>query len=337
MKRSLLLLVVFLVLSLLSGCILSKTPNTNEVTIPCGEQMTFSVKVFPSNATYSWNLDGTLLPNIGNEYVYTAHGGDHFLIVRASHFFGTSTQTWHIITNPCDPISELLNTLVSIPSGTFQMGSEEDPWSTPVHAVTLQGFEIGAFEVTQAQYEAIMGVNPSHFQGADKLNNPVEQVSWHAAREFCTRLSALTGRTFTLPSEAQWEYACRAGSTTRYSYGDDDTLIGNYAWFYGNSENNGIPYGPHPVGTKLPNAWGIYDMHGNALEWCLDSWHDSYTGAPTDGSAWDPDVSAEKCVLRGCCYGGMVSCCRSAFRNWFWSGGIDPGVGFRVVAVPAGD
>lgn len=99
----------------------------------------------------------------------------------------------------------------------------------PVHAVTMQGFETGAMEVTQAQYEAIMDSNPSYFNGPGTENNPVESVTWYEAREFCTKLSARTGRTFTLPSEAQWEYACRAGSTTRYSFGDDDGQLDNYA------------------------------------------------------------------------------------------------------------
>jgi len=242
------------------------------------------------------------------------------------------------VTNLSDPISDLLNSMVSIPAGTFMMGSTDNEYgwaqyTTPVHAVTLQAFEIGAYEVTQAQYAAVMGTNPSYFQGTSypgTENNPVDRVTYYEAREFCTQLSALTGRTFTLPSEAQWEYACRAGSTTLYSFGDDDGLLGNYAWYDSNSGDQ-----THPVGTKLPNAWDLYDMHGNVWEWCLDSWHENYIGAPTDGSAWEPEAGAYR-MIRG---GGWNShgpwYCRSAMRyNYpaYWLNYF----GFRVLAVPAG-
>ena len=237
--------------------------------------------------------------------------------------------------NP-DPITALLNSLVPIPAGTFMMGSTDNEhgwaqYTTPVHQVTLQAFYIGAFEVTQAQYQAVMGVNPSYYQGTSypgSENNPVETVSWYDARAFCTALSAMTGRTFTLPSEAQWEYACRAGTTTLYSFGDDDELLINYAW-YRPPENPEWPW-THPVGTKLPNPWGLYDMHGNVEEWCLDFSHGHYRGAPTDGSAWGPEPGSYQ-ITRG----GWGACsaifCRSAFR-----GDYDPddgrySIGFRVV------
>ena len=198
-------------------------------------------------------------------------------------------------------------------------------WNWPVHEVMLQGFEIGAYEVTQAQYAAVIGNNPSFFQGND--NNPVVEVSWYDARTFCTQLSVMTGRTFTLPSEAQWEYACRAGTTTLYSFGDDDTLLGNYAWYSTNSGNQ-----THPIGTKLPNNWGLYDMHGNVDELCLDSYHENYTDAPADGSAWDPEISTYR-MLRGGSYFRVEWYCQSAHRD------IDQPdfryftYGFRVVAV----
>lgn len=236
-----------------------------------------------------------------------------------------------------DSISTLLSTLVPIPAGTFQMGSTDNEYAyakytTPVHTVTLQGFYMGAYEVTQAQYAAIMGSNPSYFQGTSypgTENNPVEQVSWYDAREFCTNLSALTGRTFTLPSEAQWEYACRAGSTTLYSFGDDDEQLDNYAWY-----DDAYPIGStHLVGTKFPNAWGLYDMHGNVWEWCLDSWHSNYTGAPTDGSAWEPETGSTR-IYRGGGYSNVSSSCRSAFRLNLIPGAASISLSFRVVAVP---
>lgn len=227
-----------------------------------------------------------------------------------------------------DPITNLLNSLVTLPDGSFQMGSLESNNYQPVHTVSLSSFEIGSFEITQAQYLAVMGTNPSENQGDGKDSFPVENVSWYNAREFCARLSAMTGRIFTLPSEAQWEYACRAGSTTRYSFGDDDAQLINYAWYDNNS-------GMHSnmVGTKLPNAWGLYDMHGNVFEWCLDSWHGTYADAPTDGSAWEPDIGLLR-IIRGGRFNDVDRVCLSASRA-----AVEPGygrneTGFRVVAIP---
>ena len=237
-----------------------------------------------------------------------------------------------------DTITALLNSMVSIPDGTFQMGSENNDYgyaqyTTPVHQVTLQAFDIGAYEVTQAQYLAVMGTNPSWFQEANGYlyteNNPVETVSWYEARAFCTALSALTGRTFTLPSEAQWEYACRAGTTTLYSYGDSDALLGDYAWWLSNSGSQ-----THPVGTKLPNPWGLYDMMGNVWEWCLDSWHDNYIGAPNNGSAWEPETGSLR-LIRGGSWGDYIPWAfRSAIRRTCGGPAYRTNYhGFRVLAV----
>lgn len=235
-----------------------------------------------------------------------------------------------LITIPASSINDLLSSMVSIPDGTFQMGSTLDSFEIPVFEMMLQGFKIGAYEVTQAQYSASIGTNPSYFQGPGTENNPVETVSWYEAWEFCTHLSSLTGHTFTLPSEAQWEYACRAESTTRYSFGDDDAMLGNFAWYTANSNST-----THPVGTKLANAWGLYDMHCNLWEWCLDSWHPSYTGAPTDGSVWEPDTGTRRMLRGGGWYDNPWNC-RSAIRgsgdNYNWGDYI----GFRIVAVPMG-
>jgi formylglycine-generating enzyme required for sulfatase activity len=237
-----------------------------------------------------------------------------------------------------DPVTQLLNSLVHIPAGSFMMGSTDNEYgwaqyTTPVHQVTLQAFDIGAYEVTQAQYLAVMGTNPSYFKGTsypNSENNPVEQVSWYDARAFCTDLSALTGRTFMLPSEAQWEYACRAGTTTLYSYGDSDALLGDYAWWASNSESQ-----THPVGTKLPNPWGLFDMHGNVQEWCLDSWHINYTGAPNDGNAWEPETGLARMARGGSWHIGYPGDFLSAARGnadypdyWYY------GLGFRVVEIP---
>ena len=157
---------------------------------------------------------------------------------------------------------------VYIPGGTFMMGSPDDQgmfYEHPRHKVTLNGFWMSKYEVTQAQYTAIMGNNPSRDNGDDK---PVECVSWNNAAAFCERLSSRTGSMIRLPTEAEWEFACRAGTSTKYSWGDE--IDGDYCWYSGNSG-----YVIHQVGAKKPNAWGLYDMSGNVSEWC-DDWYDVY-------------------------------------------------------------
>jgi formylglycine-generating enzyme required for sulfatase activity len=186
---------------------------------------------------------------------------------------------------PVDPeslIRELLGGMVRVPAGTFRMGGDEGDDEKPTHLVTLAPFEIGATPVTQAQYEAVTGINPSHFKDPD---SPVESVSWEDAMAFCKKLGEREKCTFTLPAEAQWEYACRAGSPKRFCFGDNDDGLDEYAWYDKNSEGR-----THPVAKKKPNAWGLYDMHGNVWEWCGDWYSDTYyqDGAmdnPT-GPAW---------------------------------------------------
>ena len=168
-----------------------------------------------------------------------------------------------------------------IPAGEFMMGSPEsvddaDDRAKPQHKVRItKPFHLGVHEVTQAEYEKVMGKNPSNFKGA---RNPVEQVSWKDAVEFCKRLTAKESMTYRLPTEAEWEYAYRAGTTTRYSFGDDPASLGEYAWYGDNSEKK-----THPVGEKKPNTWGLHDMHGNVWEWCAD-WYDRdyYADSPAD-------------------------------------------------------
>jgi formylglycine-generating enzyme required for sulfatase activity len=168
--------------------------------------------------------------------------------------------------------------LVLIPAGKFTMGSPDSEQGRrdsegPQHEVIItKPFYMGATEVTQAQYEAVMGKNPSEFKGA---TNPVENVSWNDAAEFCKKLSEKTRQAVRLPTEAEREYACRAGSKTRFSFGDSDSDLGDYAWVAGNSGGKA-----HLVGQKKPNAWGLYDMHGNVTEWCAD-WHGSYSSGPS--------------------------------------------------------
>jgi formylglycine-generating enzyme required for sulfatase activity len=283
MRRFVCLLSVVLFVSILSGCIISKTPSSNSVTMTVGDQMTFSVEVLPSGGTFDWTLDGAPLSNTEKSYMYTADAGQHILTVTFTHTLGTDAQSWVISCETIDPITDLLNSMVSIPGGSFEMGLTTQHSALPIHTVTLSDFKISSYEITQKQYTALIGKNPSVFKETGTENKPVDTVNWYDALVFCKRLSAQTGRTFMLPSEAQWEYACRAGSTGKWYFGDYEGLFGDYAWYIGNSYER-----TNSVGTKLPNAWGLYDMHGNVSEWCFDSWHDSYEGAPTDGSAWSP-------------------------------------------------
>ena len=218
--------------------------------------------------------------------------------------------------------------MVSLPAGQFLMGSpDSDPDAyqneKPPHQVQVNSFAIGKYPVTQAQYQAVMGTNPSRFQ--NNPQNPVEKVSWNDAQAFCQKLSQITGKTYGLPTEAEWEYACRAGTTTRYYFGDNANQLGDYAWYSGNSQSK-----THPVGDKKPNAWGLYDMIGNVWEWCEDNWHDNYIGAPKDGSAWLKNGNDNRSPLRGGSWINSPNSCRSANRSRNLPS-YDYDFGFRVV------
>ena len=179
--------------------------------------------------------------------------------------------------------------MVLIRPGKFMMGEGTVPPFGPQHEVILSNpFYMGVTEVTQAQYEAVMGTNPSRFKGA---TNPVETVSWNDATEFCKKLSEKTRQAVHLPTEAEWEYACRAGTQTAYSFGDAPSALGDYAWW---GKNGGMT--THPVGQKKPNAWGLYDMHGNVWEWCAD-WYADYPKGPVTDPAGPATGGAR--VFRG--------------------------------------
>ena len=199
--------------------------------------------------------------------------------------------------------------MVNLPAGYFTMGSLEgkNNIEKPPHQVKVNSFAIGKYPITQAQYKAVMGNNPSFFK--DNLQNPVEMISWNDAQAFCQKLSQITGKTYRLPTKAEWEYACRAGTTTRYYFGDNANQLGDYAWYSENSQHT-----THPVGQKKPNAWGLYDMSGNVWEWCEDNWHDSYAGAPDDGSAWINDNDDCR-VMRGGSLCDYSVHCRSVSRD----------------------
>ena len=208
--------------------------------------------------------------------------------------------------------------LVRVPGGSFQMGSNNgSDDEKPVHQVTVSPFAIGKYEVTQAQWQAVMGHNPSNFKGDDL---PVENVSWDDAQEFCRTLSQRTAQSYRLPTETEWEYACRAGPTGDYA-GNLDAM----AWYDKNSENK-----THAVGQKQPNAWGLYDMHGNVWEWCADWYEGSYYG---QSAAADPPgpTSGSLRVGRGGGWVNTAAGCRSAFRYASSPGNRGGNLGFRLV------
>ncbi len=220
-----------------------------------------------------------------------------------------------------DKLNDVPLEMVYLPGDTFKMGSPKGKGydsERPQHDVTVPGFFIGKYQITQVQWQAVMGNNPAHFKGD---NLPVEQVSWEDAQEFCRRLSQLTGEAYRLPSEAEWEYACRAGTTGDYA-GELDKL----AWYDKNSGQK-----THPVGEKEPNAFGLYDMHGNVWECCEDVWHGNYQGAPSDGSAWVKDSKQQPRVVRGGSWRFINGYCRSASRYSYAPGDRDYYFGLRVV------
>jgi len=284
--------------------------------------------------------------------------------------------------NLCEaqPPKEITNSigmkLVLIPKGTFMMGSpiEEEgrDEDEKQHQVTIgKDYHLGVTEVTQGQYEKVIGANPSYFQGnnieGSRSNHPVEKVSWEDAVEFCMKLSDLpeekkAGRAYRLPTEAEWEYACRAGSKTAYSFGDSGRDLGNYAWFLNNSgskkidsdalwawlQDNRHEYktfqeyedtiksagcATHPVSEKKANAWGLYDMHGNVWEWCSD-WYGEYP----KGAVSDPVGPREGSfrVYRGGSWRNLAAQCRSAIR--YRNGRVAPHqfCGFRVAMSSSG-
>ncbi|MEB3359180.1 MAG: formylglycine-generating enzyme family protein [Synechococcales bacterium] len=239
--------------------------------------------------------------------------------------------------------------MMLIPAGRFTMGSPKDePERTeaegPQHEVAISQFFMGQYPVTQSQWRFVAALpqvnreldpDPSHFKGD---NRPVERVSWHEAVEFCARLTIHTDRLYRLPTEAEWEYACRAETTTPFHFGV--TISTDYANYNGSNEQHGA-YGPGSRGIrrgettpvdefKVANKYGLHDMHGNVYEWCQDYWHENYVGAPTDGSAWTEGGDSSRRIIRGGSWLNDPWYCRSAYRARNAAGDRNDDIGFRV-------
>ncbi|BAY32672.1 hypothetical protein NIES2107_45620 [Nostoc carneum NIES-2107] len=286
------------------------------------------------------------------------------LTVKSSGWFGMGKKTYEI--NPSRGQAEFFTEnlgngvvleMVAIPGGKFLMGSPENEEGrydseSPQHNVTIQPFFMGKFPVTQSQWQAVAALDkvnidlnpdPARFKGA---NRPVECVSWDDAVEFCARLSKQTQTMYRLPSEAEWEYACRAGTNTPFYFGGTITTdLANYRgtdWDY-QATVYSSNYGQGPKGEfreqttdvgKFPaNRFGLFDMHGNVWEWCQDEWHENYNNAPADGSAWLVENDNQKRLLRGGSWGNVPWNCRSAYRDWGAPAYRYGSVGFRVVMV----
>ncbi len=245
--------------------------------------------------------------------------------------------------------------MMQIPAGTFLMGSPDDELDRskaegPQHPVTLAQFFMAKYPVTQAQWQVVatemqqvnreLKPDPSRFEGN---LNPVERVSWHEAVEFCDRMTLHTNRQYRLPTEAEWEYACRAGTTTPFHFGETITTdVANYRGTDDESMGWSGSYGKGPKGEyrkkttpvnqfEGANAFGLVDMHGNVLEWCQDHWHENYADAPEDGSAWIEGGDASRRVLRGGSWLLIPGLCRSAYRNRYDAVSHFDNIGFRVV------
>jgi formylglycine-generating enzyme required for sulfatase activity len=221
-------------------------------------------------------------------------------------------------------VNSLGMTFVLLPAGKFMMGSKDGEYDEkPVHKVRIsQPFYLGQYEVTQGQWQAVMGNNPSHFTGDPTL--PVEQVSWEDVQAFIRRLNTREGGTaYRLPTEAEWEYAVRAGSTTAYSFGDDASRLEAYAWYGENAAGR-----THPVGQRQPNAWGLYDMHGNVWEWVQDGYGPYDVDVVTDPRGATAHVYR---VYRGGGWGTFPANCRSSDRNYDAPDARLTGLGFRLL------
>ena len=348
------LLFIIAAIMLLFGC--NKDRDLNELKFEItNEEWTISGTTATLTADYSWsgeivsiamevsededfaNANSFEASVSGNSLAVTATGLKaetkyyyRIIIDTGSVTFESETRTFETLKTIFSlTVNGVIFEMVYVEGGTFDMGATTEQGSDaesdekPVHSVTLDGYYIGKCEVTQELWEAVMGSNPSHFKGAQ---NPVENVSWNDCQEFVSRLNSLTGRTFRLPTEAEWEYAARGGNQSlHYKYSGSNN-IDEVAWYYNNSGST-----THEVGTKSPNELGIYDMSGNVYEWCSD-WYGGYSaGAQTNPQG--PSSGSYR-VLRGGSWSNNARDCRVSYRS---SNGPNYGIkifGLRLVLVP---
>lgn len=264
--------------------------------------------------------------------------------VNGAGFMTLTDNDLEVVVGPVAPAPPASLNMVAIAPGTFQMGSVTvGGAAVPVHPVTITSpFWMGKYEVTQANYLALMGTNPSYFQGApyaNSANRPVEQVTWHDAVAYCVALTVQesaagrlpTGYGYRLPTEAEWEYCCRAGTTTEWNVGN--SLGCGQANIIDVSTGQGCIGETSAVGSYAANAWGLHDMHGNVWEWCLDAW--DWSASYSAGAATDPFVASGPVrIFRGGPWYGVASDLRCATRNAFDPNGMNWGFGFRVVCAP---
>jgi len=323
------------------------TPVTGMV--PLMVQFTDASTNAPESWAWDFDNDGVVDSTVQNpSFTYTVAGSYSVRLVVTGGGRSDSYVAPGLVTANNVTLNPALN-MVPIPAGTFQMGSPVTPLgvapyyniaqSQPVHTVTItRPFWMGIYEVTQAQYQALMGSNPSQFVGPQR---PVDRVSWNSAMAYCQVLTTQeqasgrlpSGYVYRLPTEAEWEYCCRAGTTTEFHYGP--TLVCGQANFSSSFHTNSScgRYSTAIVGSYTPNPWGLYDMHGNVWEWCVDSW-DGIANHPL-GSVSDPYVAnGPYRVYRGGGWDGYSSDCRSASRWWHPASVTDYNGGFRVVCAP---
>ena len=318
--------------------------STIEVVLPQGKGMTIlsdssgddvyidGVKqgVTPLKTTLSFGTHQVELrrgdKTVGKQISVTTSGGDNTVMMG----FGLKPQ-WSAEVTPKQKqvLEKLVTNMVKVEGGTFTMGATSEQGSDaysneePTHKVSLSDFYIGKYEVTQEEWEAVMGKNPSHFNGS---NRPVEQVSWNDCRDFITRLNRLTGLNFSLPTEAQWEYAARGGNKSKgYKYSGSNT-IGDVAWYTNNSSSK-----THDVGTKAPNELGIYDMSGNVWEWCKDWYDSSYYSTSPSANPTGPSSGSFR-VFRGGSWNNNARLCRVSNRGYNRPDDSGHGLGLRLVA-----
>ena len=268
-----------------------------------------------------------------------------FTTIKVNHRGQEKERTYHNARLHIESLGEFQAlTMVSIPRGKFIMGATvKEKYSSererPLHQVTVANFLLGEYPITQAQWRKVakfprvkreLKLNPSHFKG-DSL--PVESISWFEAMEFCARLSAQTGKRYRLPSEAEWEYACRGNTETPFAYGETLTSeLADYASTFAYAAETVTAYrgGTTKVGSFMPNAFGLYDLHGNVREWCADPWHENYYGAPSNGKAWNRGGNPAWRTLRGGSWANKPSHCRSAHRSGYPVDSLNRAIGFRV-------